>query len=73
MGFKVMYTPIISCVDLVGQSFKQSGLYWKQKNFTASMVKYFKKWQPWWQWSLLALTRPLILSLAWLAEKFFLR
>lgn len=44
MGLKVMYTPIISCVDYIGQSFKKRNLFWKQKQFIKSMIKYFWKW-----------------------------
>lgn len=44
MGLKVVYTPIISCVDYIGQSFKKANFFWKQKQFVASMVKYFWKW-----------------------------
>jgi GT2 family glycosyltransferase len=44
LGYKVVYTPIISCVDHVGQSFKKRNTFWKQKNFILSMLKYFKKW-----------------------------
>lgn len=45
-GFKVIYTPIISCVDYVGQTFKRQPSFQKQKWFTESMIKYFKKWEP---------------------------
>lgn len=44
MGLKVMYTPVISCVDYVGQSFKKANFFWKQKQFIKSMAKYFWKW-----------------------------
>jgi GT2 family glycosyltransferase len=44
LGYKVMYTPIISCVDFVGQSFGQQKFFWKQYNFIKSMIIYFKKW-----------------------------
>ncbi len=44
-GLKVVYTPIISCVDYVGQSFKKKKFWWKQKQFVRSMVKYFWKWR----------------------------
>lgn len=44
MGLKVMYTPIISCVDYAGQSFKKRSTLWKQKQFIISMIKYFWKW-----------------------------
>lgn len=43
-GFKVIYTPIISCVDLVGTSFRKQNLLWKQFQLIRSMVKYFLKW-----------------------------
>ena len=45
MGLKVMYTPIISCVDYVGQSFKKRNTLWKQKQFITSMAQYFWKWR----------------------------
>jgi GT2 family glycosyltransferase len=44
MGLKVIYTPIISCVDFIGQSFKKRNTLWKQKQFIKSMLQYFWKW-----------------------------
>ncbi len=44
MGWKVMYTPVISCVDFIGQSFKKRNTLWKQKQFIKSMLQYFWKW-----------------------------
>ncbi len=44
MGLKVVYTPIVSCVDYIGQSFKKRNTLWKQKQFILSMCKYFWKW-----------------------------
>lgn len=43
--FKVVYTPIISCVDYVGQSFVKLGFFWKQRIFVKSMIQYFLKWR----------------------------
>lgn len=43
-GYKVVYSPIISCIDKVGQSFKKLPLWKKQVWFAGSMIKYFKKW-----------------------------
>ncbi|MEK7623476.1 MAG: glycosyltransferase family 2 protein [Patescibacteria group bacterium] len=43
LGYKVVHTPIISCVDLVGQSFKKKNVWLKQKQFIKSMAKYFWK------------------------------
>jgi len=69
MGLKVMYTPLIICVDFVGQSFKQRDSFWKQKNFTLSMFTYFQKWEPWYKWMWIYLARMIILPMAWLREK----
>lgn len=59
LGYKVMHTPIISCVDYIGQSFKQRTTLWKQKNFTKSMLTYFQKWEPWYKWVFIAAFKPL--------------
>ncbi len=58
LGMKVVYTPVISCVDFVGQSFKKKETLWKQKIFTKSMLEYFKKWEPWYKWIWIAIFRP---------------
>jgi len=68
-GWKVMYTPIISCVDYVGQSFKKRTTLWKQKNFSKSMLVYFQKWEPWYVWIWIAVFRPFGIFLAWAGEK----
>ncbi len=68
LGFKVVHTPIISCVDYVGQSFKKRDTLWKQKNFTASMLTYYKKWEPWYVWMWIALFRPIGIFFAWLND-----
>lgn len=70
LGFKVVYTPIISCVDYVGQSFKQRTTLWKQKQFTASMLLYFQKWEPWYKWMWIFLLRPVGICMAWWRSKF---
>lgn len=68
LGLSVMHTPIISCVDYVGQSFKQRTTLWKQRNFTRSMLTYFKKWEPWYVWLWIALFRPFGIALAWVYD-----
>ncbi len=70
MGLKVMYTPIISCVDYVGTTFKKQPTLMKQRWFTTSMLTYFKKWEPWYKWMWIALFRPVAVALAWFKEKF---
>jgi len=70
LGYKVVYTPVITCVDYVGQSFKKRTTLWKQKVFTASMLVYFKKWEPWYKWMWIALLRPVGIGMVWAAELF---
>lgn len=67
-GWQVAYTPSVQCVDYVGQSFKQVNLYPKQRMFTESMLKYFRKHRPAWEWATLAAVRPAVLTGAWLHD-----
>ena len=69
-GYKVVHTPIISCVDYIGQSFKKRDTLWKQKNFTRSMLTYYQKWEPWWKWMWIEVFRPVGVGLAWVNDKF---
>jgi GT2 family glycosyltransferase len=50
---EVWYTPVAECVDYVGKSFEQVPKIKTQKYFRGSMLKYFKKWHPVWQYWLL--------------------
>ncbi len=68
-GWKVMYAPTIQAVDLVGRSFAQRKMFWKQRQFTRSMVQYFFKWHPRWQGTALAALRVPVLAMAWLLER----
>ncbi len=56
-GGEVWYTPDAKCIDYVGKSFSQVPRGVTQKYFRDSMLKYFKKWHPCWQW--------IILKIAW--------
>ncbi len=69
LGYKVVHTPIISCVDYIGQSFKQRTTLWKQKNFTKSMLQYFQKWTPVYTWIWIAVFRPVGIIMAWVNDK----
>ena len=69
-GWKIMYTPLVKCVDYVGQSFKQMASYQKQKMFTESMVKYFNKHHPGWRAWVISALRPVGLALVWVGGKF---
>jgi len=66
MGLKVMYTPEVSCVDYVGQTFKRQPSVQKQKWFTQSMKTYFKKWHSWTAYACVALARPMGIGLTWI-------
>ena len=68
-GGQVWYMPNAECIDLMGQSFKQVENIVKQRYFRDSMLKYFKKWQPAYEYWLLRLAWPLGLLIAWLGDK----
>ena len=68
-GGQVWYAPICQCQDYIGQSFKQVVGLQKQKYFRNSMLTYFQKWHPKWQYFLLKAAWPFGIFLAWLAEK----
>lgn len=53
MGGEVWYTPAAKCIDYVGQSFIQVPRIRTQQYFRDSMLKYFYKWHPVWQYYLL--------------------
>lgn len=53
--WKVMYTPAARCVDYVGQSFALVKKATTQRYFRDSMLTYFRKWHPRWQYWLLRL------------------
>lgn len=65
----VWYTPTAKCLDYVGQSFKKAPSMQKQKYFRDSMLKYFKNWQPSWQYLLLRIAWPIGIFMAWVGEE----
>ena len=62
-GGEIWYTPSAKCLDYVGQSFSQVPKGKTQRYFRDSQLKYFKKWQPVWQYW--------ILKLAWIPGVIF--
>ncbi|MFH1281206.1 MAG: glycosyltransferase family 2 protein [Candidatus Omnitrophota bacterium] len=68
-GGEVWYTPAARCVDLVGQSFKQLKRRTSQGYMRDSMLKYFKKWHPYWQYLVLKLAWPIGSFIAIIGEK----
>jgi len=69
MGLKVMYSPVITATDYVGQSFKKAESLWKQKNFTRSMLAYFQKWEAFYKWFWIWLFRPVGIFLVYIMNK----
>jgi GT2 family glycosyltransferase len=65
----VMYVPSIMAHDLVGQSFKQRKLMWRQKQFLKSMLAYFEKWHPGWRVWMIRLATPVGVGLSALGER----
>lgn len=68
-GMKVAYFGNAECVDFVGQSAKTLARYRAQRMFTESMLQYFRKWHPIWQWMILAALRPVALAMAVLTDQ----
>ena len=68
-GEQVWYVSAAECIDLVGQSFKQLDRILAQKYFRDSMLKYFEKWEPRWQFWLLKLAWPIGLFLTKAGER----
>lgn len=69
-GGEVWYTPNAECIDLIGQSFKQVENMVKQKYFRDSMLEYFKKWRPAYEYWLLKLAWPAGLAIVGLGGIF---
>jgi len=68
IGKEVWYTNKASAIDLVGKSFSQLKTYQTQKYFSDSMLKYFKKWYPYWQYFILFLAWQPVLFFNWLIK-----
>jgi len=68
-GGEVWYTPTAECIDYVGASFSQLPSGQKQKYFRDSMLKYFQKWQPGWQYWVLRIVWPIGIMITSIGEK----
>lgn len=69
LNYKVLFTPIITCIDFAGQSFKKINQVRRQKQFLQSAVIYFKKWHPRYQSFILQVLSPIGIGLVWLYAK----
>lgn len=70
LGFETWYLPAMACVDFGGRSFAKQPLFWKQKMFSGSMVRYFRKWSPGYAAVILTIVRPFVLAAAWVHDLF---
>lgn len=66
---KVVYTSFAKAIDLVGSSFSQVNWTIKQNYFKDSMLNYFKKWQPKYQYYILKTAWAFVLNIAKIFKK----
>jgi GT2 family glycosyltransferase len=69
LGGEVWYTPVAECLDYVGQSFKQVKRGVTQVYFRNSMLTYFQKWHPTWEYWILRVAWVLGFMMACVGEK----
>jgi GT2 family glycosyltransferase len=58
-GWKIYFTPQTSLVHHRAVSFSHQKMFLKQKTYNASLLKFFKKHYPIWQWFILGLFQPI--------------
>lgn len=69
-GLRIHYFAAVTAQDYVGRSVSQMKRLETQKIFSASMIRYFSKYHPSWQTTLLRLARPFALIAAAVADFF---
>ena len=69
-GLRVVYLADVAARDYVGRGMAQMKHFEKQLIFSASMIRYFKKYHPWWQTAVLVAARPIGLIGALIADGF---
>lgn len=70
MGGEVWYTPAARCVRAVGVNPDRIRGIDKQKHYRDSMLKYFRKWHPAWQYRLLRAAWPIGIGIAYVSQSF---
>ena len=66
MGYKIVYNPVFTCIDLVGRSFSKVNNLKKQIYFMNSLLIYFQKWEPRYKWIWIKIFKPVGIFLVWL-------
>jgi hypothetical protein len=59
LGFQVAYTPQASCLDYNSRSFAKMPNEWIYRQCTRSLLIYFRKWHPWYEWIWIVLFIPI--------------
>lgn len=67
-GFRIRYVAEVSAHDYVGKGFAQMKYLDKQRIFTDSMLHFFRKWHPFWQYGVLSVFRPFALVVSVLLD-----
>lgn len=58
LGYKIAHYSDIRCMDFNSRSFAIKTGEWIYRQFTESMLRYFRKWEPWYCWIWIALLIP---------------
>lgn len=69
-GWLVYYNPGAKIIHHFAQSFQQVAGLEKQQNFNKSILHYFKKYRPFWEYFILIILYPISLFLAFLVQLF---
>ncbi|MFH1030034.1 MAG: glycosyltransferase family 2 protein [bacterium] len=63
-GWKIYFTPEARIVHHKGQSFRQRKIITNQKNFNRALLRYFRKYESFWQYLIILLLWPVSMFLA---------
>jgi GT2 family glycosyltransferase len=58
LGYKIAFHSQIQCMDFNSRSFAVKGSSWIFRCFSQSMLRYFRKWNPWYCWIWIAILIP---------------
>ncbi|EKD75979.1 MAG: hypothetical protein ACD_43C00264G0004 [uncultured bacterium] len=67
-GYSILYTPLVSCLHVKGQSFKQVRKPKAQLMFNKSLRYYFQKNHSWFAWLWISALQPASLALAYVSS-----
>ncbi len=59
LGYQIAYYSDIACIDFNSRSFAIKTGEWIYQQFSESMLRYFRKWEPWYRWIWIAFLIPI--------------